>query len=247
MKKLPLTFLLFCLIFPVAVLGQPHEIISNITLSPQEKAFLDEHPLIRVANDMDWSPFDYNEFGTAKGFGVDYIKLLAAKLDIEIIFVNGRSWNGLLTLFQQKKIDVMPVFYKNATRKAYTNFTTAYHKGQLGIFTNSQSTVVSNISELADIRVSIKKAHGSIPIIEQAIPGITLTKYEHIIDLVKNLSTGKLDAIIGEPLVISHYAKENHAANIQFSDYIPLSRAAQAETSFHIGVRKDWPLLQQIL
>ncbi len=102
-------------LLPILALTARAETLNRIDLTDEEQAWLQEHPVIRVANEMDWPPFDYNEFDKPKGLSIDFIKLLARNVGVEINFVNGRSWSELLSMFENKKIDVIPAMYKIRT------------------------------------------------------------------------------------------------------------------------------------
>jgi ABC-type amino acid transport substrate-binding protein len=246
MLKKYFKFLLF--LFSVFSL-QPLALAQNpsLKLTEAEHAFIAEHPVIRVAGTMDWPPFDYNEFGRPKGLSIDHIKLVAAKVGLQIKFITGHTWAELLDLFEKRQIDVMPVLYRNKRREAFTLYTHPYHKGKLGVFTHEKGLKTTTLSDLLGKRVGIHKNNGAIPIVRKEIPGIDLVEISSIETLVKKLATRKLDAIIGNPLTFSYYAKENQITLIQLSHYIDMDADEQSKTSFHIGVRNDYPILHQIL
>ena len=218
---------------------------SAINFSSEEKEWIRNHPVIRVANETDWPPFDFNESGEAKGLGIDHIKLLANKIGIKIDFVYGLTWTGLVEQFKQRKIDVMPVFYVNEPRKSFTLYTRPYYRGKLGIFTMTGDE--NRSFNLLDKRVGMQASHGSLPLLKQKIPGIIIKEFDSELELVKKLATNQLDVIIGNPFVFYYIARENQINNIQLSDFVIMSEEEQQDTSLHIGVRNDWPILQQIL
>lgn len=82
---------------------------SQILFTGTDKNWLQNHPVIRVANEIDWPLFDFNESGKPKGFAIDYVKLLAKKIGVKIEFVRGYAWTELIARFRRKEIDVMPV------------------------------------------------------------------------------------------------------------------------------------------
>ena len=69
-KTIGLIFLLTCLFFSFPVAYGKNN--SNIKLTDEEKNWIQNNPTIRVANELDWPPFDFNETGTPKGLGIDY-------------------------------------------------------------------------------------------------------------------------------------------------------------------------------
>jgi len=235
-------FIMLCF-FPASGFGQS----PTINLSEEESIFINNHPVIKVANELDWPPFDYNEFGKPKGLAIDYIKLLAKKAGLQIEFIHGPSWDELLQLFEQKQIDIIPALYKNQQRQSFTLFTTPYYKGKLGVYEYHTDTFTPHTPKLLNKRVGIQKNHGAIPIITAQLPGIKLIEIVSPETLVKMLGTQKLDAIIGNPLLFDHFAKENQISQLHLSHYIEMSSAEQLKTSLHVGVRNDYPLLHQIL
>ncbi len=236
-------FLLFFLLFSSVWASEKDD--GRINFTEDEKEWIKNHPVIRVANETDWPPFDFNESGVPKGMVIDHIKLLSQKVGLEIDFVHGYAWTELVELFKQRKIDVMPVLYVNEERKAFTLFTKPYYRGKLGIFTNTDSKTWS--INLLQKRVGMETSHGSIPLIKQKMPGIVINEVDSKVELVQKLATNQLDAIIGNPFVFYYLAKENQINNIQLSNFISMNDEEQSKTSLHIGVRKDWPILHRIL
>ena len=94
-----------------------------------EEDFLASHPVIRVANEMDWPPFDFvDEDGMPAGFSIDYFKLVASKLGLRINWVNGYNWNDLLQEGKRQEIDVFPAIISNPQREQHFLFTEPYHQ-----------------------------------------------------------------------------------------------------------------------
>jgi len=217
----------------------------KLQLSEVEKRWIQEHPIIRVANQKDWPPFDFNESGKPKGFVIDYIKLLSRKAGFKINFISGFYWTDLIELFKQKKIDVMPVFYKNDDRMKFTLYSMPYFEGRLGIFVvkgkNKESFNYKNK------RIAMETSHGSIPIIKKMHPGISIIKIDSKEILVRRLASRKLDYIIGNPFVFYYHARENQINNIQLLNYIDVKDDVHGTPLFHIGIRKDWKVFHGII
>jgi len=170
-----LLFLFSSLAFPqtAAQAGDANSNIADIPpagfikFTDEEQACLKANPVIKVANEMDWPPFDYNEFGRPKGLCIDYIKLLAWKIGVEIEYVNGYSWSELVAMFKGKKIDVMPVFYRNEEREQYTLYTSPYYKMKLGRFTRDGDLSIDDVQDLKGKWAGIQK--GVIGFIQKMI------------------------------------------------------------------------------
>ena len=56
---------------------------GQLKLTPEERKWLTENPVIKVANEDDWPPFDYSENGRALGLTISYVDVIAKKLGIK--------------------------------------------------------------------------------------------------------------------------------------------------------------------
>ncbi|XPV75581.1 MAG: transporter substrate-binding domain-containing protein [Desulfovibrio sp.] len=247
MKSLFTTFL--CALFIVFFLcsGGVATAAHTIALTTEEQQFIATHPTIKVANETNWPPYDFYESGRPVGLCIDYISLIAQKAGIEIEFVTSDSWAHLIDEFKEKKIDIMPVFYKTESRKQYTLFTPSYTRGEVGIFVNDSSTDIFENAQLLNKKIGIQKSHGAIPLLREQVPAIEIIEYDSTHKLVNKLATGELDAIIGNPWLFTSLAKKKSITNIHLSGYVELTEEQKKAASFHIGVRKDWPVLHSII
>jgi len=220
---------------------------TSISLSEEEQAWIDKHPIIKVANEMDWPPFDYNEFDSPKGLSIDIISLIASKLGLNIEYINGYTWTELLELFKQNKIDVMPAMYRNNEREKFIRFTSPYYKGKLAIFSREKDSSIKSYNDLSNKKIGMQLSDGAIPIVKQQLPNIEIIELEKNNNLVQALATKKLDAIIGNPLLYTHFAKENQITNIHLIDYLAMDREQQAKLSLHMGVQKENVMLHGLV
>ena len=97
------------------------------------------------------------------------------------------------------------------------------------------------------MKVGMQHHDESVIAVKKQMPEIKLIELADNKDLVIKLSKKKLDAIIGNPLVFYYHVKKERINNIQLSDYLNINQEEQVNTSFHVGIRKDWPLLHQII
>lgn len=219
---------------------------SSIPLTQDEKAYIEANPVIRVANEMDWPPFDYIENGEPSGYSIDHIRLLADKAGLSIEFVNGYSWAELVEMFKQKQIDAMPVFYFNEERDAYTLYTSSYAKSSLNLYSTVENKTLNSIADLEGKRIGIEKGDGQVPYIKSQFPDTELVEFERIRDMMLALTTNKIDGIIQNPFLYHYYVTEHQLFNLRLVDFFWLNKQ-KVNPSLHIGVRKDLPVLHQIL
>ena len=221
--------------------------VPEMELTKTEADFLRANPVIKVANEMDWPPFDYTELGRPKGFSIDYIKLIAKKSGFKIQFINGYTWNELLERFKNKSIDVLPVFFHNKDRESFTLFTKPYYDVKLGVLTRGEGERVKKIADLTGKRVGIQESHGSIPMLKSMAPGINFLESAENETLIELLATRQLDAVIGNTLLLAYLVKRNQAITMHLEAFTDVSLENEINVSFHMGVHVDSPILHRIL
>ena len=90
----------------------------DFELTESEKVWLKGHPLIRVQNELDSTPYNFND-GTPVGFSIDYMNLLAGKLGIQVDYITGPSWNEFLGMIKTKQLDVMLNIVNTEERRGF--------------------------------------------------------------------------------------------------------------------------------
>lgn len=117
--------------------GAPEQ---NIFLTKEEQTWLAEHPVIRVHNERNWPPFNYNDNGEPAGFSIDYMNLLASRIGIKVDYVPG-EWGELLDLAFNKKLDVMLNIVNTPERQKHLLYTGSYVKNPNVIIADNNSSI----------------------------------------------------------------------------------------------------------
>ena len=100
MGSFRLCLLSFCLCFVSIAQDLSH-------LNDAERQWIQDNPVIRVANEDDWKPFDYSVDGEAMGLSIEYMNALAERVGINVEYINGYTWAELYEMGLKKEIDVL--------------------------------------------------------------------------------------------------------------------------------------------
>ena len=213
-----------------------------IELSDKERAWLKAHPSIRLGIDPDWAPFEYiGEQQIYRGMAADYIALVSKRLGVKMIPVDGLSWSGVLDAAKNKRLDVLPAATATPQRKQYLSFTAPYLDFPMVIITRDDAPFVSSLDALKGQQVAVVKGYVSHELLATNHPKLALTPTATLNEALTTLSTGGLDAFVGNLASITHAINQLGLNNLKVSAHTPYS------FKLGMGVRDDWPELVTIL
>ena len=217
---------------------------QKLSLAKEEIAFLQKNPVIRVANEMDWPPFDFVEDGKPAGFAMDYLALIGETIGIKFDIINGLSWPQLLEMGKQKEIDLFPCIWKTPDRESFFIFNPPYMKlVKVLVSKDSSLKQYHTLSELKGKKIALTKGYGLTELIMQEHPGPEYVIVNNNEDGLNQLSLGTVDGFVGTLGVINHIIKTHFIGDIEVIMEVTVSR----DLPLHMAVRNDWPMMHKIL
>lgn len=238
-RTLALSFLLVCSAAFSAHASEP------LFLDETEQAWLREHAApLRVHNEMEWKPFNYNEDGQPKGYSIDYMNMLAGKLGIEIEYISGPTWDEFLGMMKAGTLDVMLNIANTKERRQYLRFTNPYHITTVGLYTHSTENSITDLEHLNGKRLGFTEGFFFEEFIRLYYPDIQIVTYPSTQASFVGVQKGEADAAIDVPLVANSILREMNMTDVKFAGKV--SDPAFI-TTFSLATRKDNPVLQSIL
>jgi diguanylate cyclase (GGDEF)-like protein len=215
-----------------------------LELSPEESAFIHAHPVLRVHNELDWPPFNFNENGESSGYSIDYMKLLADKIGVRVEFISGPSWDEFLTMIRNKELDVMLNIINTEDRRKYLLFTEKYYEPFNTIFTREGAPEYETLGQLAGKKIAVPQGFYTQELLQRYYPEIELYLTQDMLGSLKAVKEGQAFAAIGVFGVVNYIIQKHDLKGIK-----PLTtiKDEHFRNVLSLGVRKDWPLLQSIL
>jgi len=233
----PLIFFIF-MIFVSPIFGSQTTILK-IELTNEEIEFIKAHPVIKVANDQEWAPFDFFEKGKAKGYSVDYLRLLSNIIGIELEFVQDSSWDRLIERFEAKDIDVITAYEDTKDNKEYAHFTEPYLETFESIIIRSDTPFLKNYLDLYGKKVAIVKGYDYEKYVVNEHKQITVIAVDTPLEGLKKLSFGEVDAFLENTSVANYLIKKHSMVNLALAGD-PSFPGLEAGDKIRIATRKDW-------
>ncbi|MGL1862666.1 MAG: transporter substrate-binding domain-containing protein [Pseudodesulfovibrio sp.] len=217
---------------------------SLIELTEEEKKWIAAHPSIKVHNEMDWPPFNFNENGEPSGLSIDYMNLIADRIGIKVDYLSGPTWNGFLGMLKNKEIDVMLNIVKTPERDKYILFTQPYLTNP-NVIVSKATNRYDSIASLDQKTVAVPKGFFYEELLKKRHPNIKRITTKNLLESLKAVLFGKADAAFGEQAVIEYLIEHHMLEGLTMSGEVILGD--NEITNLHLGVRNDWPILQGIL
>jgi len=211
-------------------------------LSPAERAWLAEHPVIKVAPDPSSPPQDiFDSQGNWIGLSADYIHLIEKKLNIKFQVVHYKTWEDALSSVRERRADVLTSTLVSPERKAYLLFTESYSKAPVVIITRNDVKGELTLAQLRGKKVIVVAGYVWQGMLERDYPEIDLITVNNPATGLRILSFGGADAMVNDEAATSYFLSKENLTNLQVSGITPY------DGTMCFAVRKDWPELQVII
>ncbi|HEX5328720.1 diguanylate cyclase [Sulfuricurvum sp.] len=215
---------------------------NQLDLTPQERAWLKEHPIIRTAIDTSWAPFEYlDEKGSYQGLAADYLTLISQKLGVRFEPHTKGVWNDAVKLMEQHQLDMYPCAVKTPQREMYATFTHPYLNFRMVILTDENVGYLNGMNDLKNKTVAVARGYISEEILKRNYPSIKRVLVSTVAEGLDAVATGKAFAFIDNTAAISYAIKKEGYSNLKISGEIPYN------SELSIGIRNDWPIFAGIM
>ena len=227
--------LLIMVIFSLSLLS------SQLDLTPEEQAYLQNKKQINLCIDPNWMPFEkIDKNGKHIGMTADYFDIFRDTLGVDIKLIPSKSWEESIALAKRRQCDVMSLVMETKERKKYLNFTTPYVDIPLVIATKIDIPYVTDIDSIVDRKVGMTKGYAFIEILKKKHPHLNIVEVEDITDGLDRVSKGELFGYIGS------LASIGYKLQTAFNGELKISGKFAEEWKLSIGVRSDDKVLFDI-
>lgn len=209
-------------------------------LTPNEKAWLEKNPNIKVAVKNGWMPIEFKlESDEPRGLSIDYLTRLADLLRVNFVITN------YIDNIDPEDADIISaVSNKSLTNKNFNLLNQPYLVFPLAIYTNKHvktESTIQSLEDLAGARVAIFKSSPLGKKIHENYPKLNLVYVDVADEAFEELRAGRVDAYIGNEMVVDYHIAFNRLKFAEKSGLTPFT------SSVSMAVRSDRPELASIL
>ena len=212
-----------------------------LLLSPEHKKYLQKKGVITMCVDPDWMPFESLQHTKHIGISADYFKIIERRLNIPIKLVPTGSWLETLEFARQRKCDIISMAMRTKNREMFLNFTTPYFEIPTVIATKNDVSFIEDLQHLKGKKIAVIQGYAIIDMLKKHYPMLDLIEVENPQKALEMVSKGKVFGFIDTLASIGYRLKND------FRDNIKISGKFDYDWQMRIGVRRDDPILLDIL
>lgn len=224
------------------------EPVLKLDLSEQEKAFIKDHPVIRVSNELDWPPYDYFEGNTPKGYSVELMQLLAARIGVKFEFVQAKTWDDLVDLLCARKIDLLHSTDKPQKVLACGSLSPPIIQETSRFLTRMDYKKVNGINDLFGAVAASPKGWEQTEVLKKQYGDkIKIIETSGILEAIEAVRDGRADFTTDLANVLHYHINRLGYTNLQTQGIWNYADKGGNLSSLYIATRKDWPTFHTIL
>ncbi|HRT06114.1 MAG TPA: transporter substrate-binding domain-containing protein, partial [Kiritimatiellia bacterium] len=211
-------------------------------LTAAERAFLAEHPAIRVGTMADWPPLNFTDpAGRPAGIGADLLAEMNRLLGGALQIVPG-AFDENLEKVRNGGLDALMDATPKPDREEFLIFTQPYQDIPHVIVGRRNARYYGSAQALAGRTVALEKGFGNVKWFAENFPGVRIRQYGSTRDALDAVARGQADAYAGNRAVAMYLIEREMLTNLHLQ-----GRLEKPSVVLAIGVRKDWPVAAALL
>ena len=232
---------------PPRVAEQAHTLTNQyLDYTPEERAWRDQHPTIRVSNEFDWPPFDFVVAGKPEGFGIDLMEILSERSGLTFDYINGYTWDELLAMFSRGQIDLVHSLSVTPEREETSFFSPPYYHSKNVLILRADAADTNDLSELEGKIIALPMGWSSIQFFRTYYPAVHIVEVENSRQALEYVDQGKVYATVEQEGIAAYFIKKFGFHDLKLSKWID-NDELQKTSSMHFMVSKQQPILFSIL
>ena len=207
-------------------------------LTPAEREWLAEHPVIRLAPTPNYEPTEFfDEQGVYRGITADIVAKIEERLGIEFQVVRDETWAETIEKLRTGEVDAVPIASRTPEREAFLVFGPPYIVYPAVILVRKGVALGESLEAFSGRRVAVPRGYAAEEYIRGRFPKVEVVPYPSPLAALRAVSIGEVDAYVSEMASVAWYMEKEGISN--------LTIAGESGFVYEMGFacRRDWPEL----
>ncbi|WDU60022.1 transporter substrate-binding domain-containing protein [Pseudemcibacter aquimaris] len=191
---------------------------TNVPLTEEEKRWIEENPVIRIANPSTIAPFIFTNENGVEGLAIDYIRLLSSKVGLQIEIPEAKPWNVMMEMLRNGEIDLMHTVIKSADRLEYMSFSAPYIDIPMVDYGRIGGPELNSPEQMNELTIGVIAGFATSDDYMNKFPNGKFIQYDTVREALFALSYGDIDIFTGNLVTINHTVIQNLIPNVEFKN-----------------------------
>ena len=242
MKTLLILFFLSISLLLSADMEDNSKFTEKPILTKSETTYI-KNNTFNVITTTTWIPFNFeSKNGEVIGIGMEYLKLIAKKVDMDIKVHKAKSFSEVLNSIKNKKYDFNMVTTRTKPKEAYSIFTKSYEKFPIAIAVRSKADFVQKTSILEGKKVAVGKNYSAYTLLKKKYPKINFVQVLNTKEAVDMVNNNEVFAAVDILPVLQQVILNN-----DFSNSVKIGGITDVYFKLQLMIRDDYTILKDIL
>ncbi|MFY0685874.1 MAG: transporter substrate-binding domain-containing protein [Cyclobacteriaceae bacterium] len=234
------SILFVCSVLMVSLFSCSDNDVNDSKFSKEELEWLKENPIITLAVDNTYPPLNFvDDNGEMAGVNIDLIRIIEKKLGVTIQ-LKGGTWDESLQRALSHEVDGIINATALDERKDRLNFTIDFMADPQTLICNKEFNHNGKLEDFRNSKIAVKRNSTHYNLLAAKFIKSNLVEVETVLDGIKLLSVGQVDAVYDDFAPIYHLITTNNLNNL--SIVFVESQISGAG----IGLRNDEPLMLSV-
>ncbi|MDN3922893.1 ATP-binding protein [Roseateles violae] len=217
---------------------------NGLALSAEERAWIAEHPVLRVASSRSYGPFTFVDAGGAvRGLSIDYATRLQQLTGLQLQLMPPAPFADSMQALRGGRLDMMMSLRDAPERREFLAFTRPYISVPAVLLRRRVAGAAgAEAGELAPGEpVSVSRGYAVGGFLAERFPGNPLQIESDDRNLLRRLAGGEIGAGVADLASATFLMRSDGIGNVRVVADIGFAY------DLGIGYRRDWPMLGRIL
>jgi len=208
---------------------------GELDLDDRERAWLAQKKTLTYAVDPQWKPIESINKKTRRyeGMMADLLEEVEKFSGITFKLIPTKSWNESVKLVKSGKVDFLPAVSKTPERKKYLRFSDTTIQLDDGVLVRSDFQFIMSLDGLKGMRVGVPSKTSVHTMLQKEHPNLILIPIQGTLQGIKQLSTKKIDAYVGNLEVIGYLINQHGFFNLK------VALRLEKKRHLHIAIHKS--------
>lgn len=219
---------------------------KSIILTAKEKQWIASNPIVRVANDPAYPPYDFYENDKASGFSIELFESLCKIIGITPVFIT-QEWDGAVKAFEQSTLDVLTSVVPTTQNAKFSIYSKPYAQNVEVVALSKKHVDINTLNDLQNKRLAMPSGYENIDKLKEN--GL---KFDHIssidtLDSLRLILTNKADYTIEALPVIDYFTTKYGITNIKINSLPPIGNYNTQSRNFHFAFHSHDVILKTLV